>query len=421
MSQSVRHLFDQYSQPENRLTHALASSLSEDPRLLRSFLRDIAGLAIPRTEGIMILEQSLPGEEVLSETESERRGLPDAWIYTKSGIALLIESKVSASVSRDQLDRHLGMAKRRGFKDARLLVLSVKENLKDLPSGAIGNTWCDIYEWLKNQEKSEWAERLATYLEIAEAKLSEVEYLKEGTLTRFSGIPFNDEHAYSYLEAKRLLGLLMGELKTKPSIIKRLGADPALPSRGAIKKDLHRVWDYIRLQESKKYDNHTRYPHLTAAICQSEALALVTLPHGVEKDIRKRVFGAGEKAFTKLILDVAVEMRTVLKLDSGVKPYAKVIQRHYPTQSSPPIEDGILKYDLRTILPRKGRTPEKYQPEWLPATYEIMTNKKANIQFEIGVEIPYRHSKFISTRESIRLFEACFLAFKPFLDVALGR
>ena len=39
----MRNVFDQYKQPENRLTHALVSSLSEDSNLLKNFVRWIAG------------------------------------------------------------------------------------------------------------------------------------------------------------------------------------------------------------------------------------------------------------------------------------------------------------------------------------------------------------------------------------------
>ena len=34
----MRNIFDQYSHPENRLTHALASCLAEDRKLLRRFV-----------------------------------------------------------------------------------------------------------------------------------------------------------------------------------------------------------------------------------------------------------------------------------------------------------------------------------------------------------------------------------------------
>lgn len=78
----MRSVFDQYVQPENQLTHALACSLSEDRWLLKRFLKKIARVVPPHTKHLEILEQQLPDEDVeYSEEEKESRGLPDAWIH----------------------------------------------------------------------------------------------------------------------------------------------------------------------------------------------------------------------------------------------------------------------------------------------------------------------------------------------------
>ena len=45
----MRNVFDQYSQPENRLTHALMTALHEDRGLLALFLREIAGARLQPT------------------------------------------------------------------------------------------------------------------------------------------------------------------------------------------------------------------------------------------------------------------------------------------------------------------------------------------------------------------------------------
>jgi hypothetical protein len=77
----MRNLFDQYSQPENRLTHALLSCLSRDPRLLKRFVSWAD--AEQRAHGTLeVSEQSLPGEAMdLSEDDAERRGVPDDCIW----------------------------------------------------------------------------------------------------------------------------------------------------------------------------------------------------------------------------------------------------------------------------------------------------------------------------------------------------
>ena len=239
------------------------------------------------------------------------------------------------------------------------------------------------------------------------------------TLTRFAGIPFSHDHPFNYSEGKQKLRLLMDELKRKKSI-QKLGVDPNLPGRGAIKsfKGWY-VWDFMRLKISKGAGSFTKYPHLTIGIHAEEAVALITLPHAVKYSIRKKVFGPRQAMFNELIFSIARNMNKVVKLDPSVQPYAQVLQRHYPSQSSPAVEDAVLRYDLRTVIGDRKRKPQKYQPEWLKTTYTVMTNKKANIQFAIGVEIPYRDSKVIHTPNAMELFEQSFLALKPFVNMVL--
>src|SRR5215213_6735081 len=88
----VRNVFDQYSQPENRVTHALMTALHEDRRLLDSFLRDLIKVKPPVSpEHLKVLEQQFPGEEAPSdEADLERRGIPDAWIVDQEGWCVLI-------------------------------------------------------------------------------------------------------------------------------------------------------------------------------------------------------------------------------------------------------------------------------------------------------------------------------------------
>lgn len=64
----MRNIFDQYSQPENRLTHALVCALYEDKSLLNNFVRWVTSKPIPRAR-LYIVEQRLPGEGELPEEE----------------------------------------------------------------------------------------------------------------------------------------------------------------------------------------------------------------------------------------------------------------------------------------------------------------------------------------------------------------
>ncbi|MDP3768947.1 MAG: hypothetical protein Q8S13_13100, partial [Dehalococcoidia bacterium] len=73
----MRNVFDQYNQPENRLSHALAVCLHEDRALLRGFLTWVGVKPPARAEELMVAEQSLPGDAPETEEQAERKGLPD--------------------------------------------------------------------------------------------------------------------------------------------------------------------------------------------------------------------------------------------------------------------------------------------------------------------------------------------------------
>jgi hypothetical protein len=70
----LRNIFDQYSQPENRVTHALMTALQEDRKLLGLFLSELVGVKPPcGPHKLAVLEQQYPGEEEPSEEELESR------------------------------------------------------------------------------------------------------------------------------------------------------------------------------------------------------------------------------------------------------------------------------------------------------------------------------------------------------------
>src|SRR2546426_9859048 len=106
MALGVRNLFDQYDQPENRLSHALAVALAEDDHLRRTFLRRFVTLAHETPDQVDVAEQRLPGESDTNEIEADRRGLPDICLYNDDGWSVAIECKVEAELSASQLNRH---------------------------------------------------------------------------------------------------------------------------------------------------------------------------------------------------------------------------------------------------------------------------------------------------------------------------
>ena len=77
--------------------------MHEDPVLLANFVRwAMVGQADDSGRQLTVMEQSLPGEDELSDAhEAERQGLPDGCICDESGWALLSRTKISAALTAD--------------------------------------------------------------------------------------------------------------------------------------------------------------------------------------------------------------------------------------------------------------------------------------------------------------------------------
>lgn len=221
---------------------------------------------------IEIVEQRLPGEAEIVEYVVGDRGLPDAWIHDNDCWSLIIENKVASKINNDQLRRHLNTASRRGFDNVTLLVIDVIDPVRKLPKGVLFKKWSDVYDWLYKQSNwSYWAKKVLQYMEVAESKWPDDKYLLEGTLTKFSGIPFTDDNPYNYPEAKRLIRLLMDELRKNTDLKRHLGMDPAGQGRGMITgKGANVVWDFLRLKGFGHEKDFIRTAHLTLGI-QSES------------------------------------------------------------------------------------------------------------------------------------------------------
>lgn len=193
----MRNVFHQYSQAENRVTHALMTALDEDRVLLRHFLRDLLGCRTIDAKTALVLEQTYPGAPEFDEVEAERRGIPDGWVCGSGDTApcVVIESKVTAPLSSDQLKRHRRIAERCSFKSVTTVVIA-----PDVPQkfpADVRLEWRTVYSFLKRHAApGSWAKRAAEYLEIAEAQLIAAEKLMQGTLTRFSGFPFGLDHPF---------------------------------------------------------------------------------------------------------------------------------------------------------------------------------------------------------------------------------
>jgi len=409
-------------QPENRLTHALMTALNEDRRLLKEFIAWVTGKVPPDVRRIQVTEQQLPGEEERTEEASPgRRGLPDGWIQSADGWALLIESKIESPLTSDQLSRHWKTARGRGLSNISLLAIVTDKSARSRPDWILVREWREVYEWLGQRPWSTWARRTADYMEILEGKLADEGYLKEGTLTKFAGIPFDADRPYTYLEAKRVMRLLTEELRTRKALIQKLGMDPKGKGRPAITgSSTGRVWDFIPLTRCRKEKVFTRCPHLTLSIQTDRLVAVVTVPHGLKPEYRRNLLGDGPRHFRGVIQKVYRNMGAICKED-GASPRIELLQRHYPTQRIS-VTDAVLEFDLRTAFPApaprttRKRPAPKIQPHWLDTTYDVLNNRSSNLQMIVGASFDYDRCEGLQTPKAVSLVAETWLACEPLLS-----
>ena len=221
----MRNLFDHYLQPENRLTHALVCTLDADRALLQPFLGWAGTIDIPPARQLRITEQQVPGD-LVSGDEEEGRGLPDACVFNDKGWALVVEAKVQAGISPDQLRRHIATAQRYGFEKPFVLLIAVDDPPSLMPDRALHRAWRDVYSWFRDRaDTSVWARRFTTYMETFESRMIALNYSIRGTLTMFDGLRFDEDNPYTYREGKRLIRLLRDELQKRKDLHK-IGVDP---------------------------------------------------------------------------------------------------------------------------------------------------------------------------------------------------
>lgn len=421
----MRSIFDQYEQPENRLTHALATVLDKERSLLAPFLRWLGIRDIPKPRTLMLTEQQVPGLLQEDADDIDAKGLPDAAIFDEDGWAVLFECKIQAHVKLSQLKRHRETAKRHGFESPWIVVISVDELSYDLPERTIAKSWRDVYVWFtRRASKSIWVRDLVRYMQVFERKMLLQDYQIRGTITVFDGIRFDDDNPYSYREAKRLIKLLGTDLQKRKDLHviavdrngKRTGVDPKGERRPAITEGADGVWDFLPLSVARgKY--FTNFPHLTMRIHRSRAIAAITVPNGVKGGFKSKLRSGGIDGFLKLITDLEHRVRPIVRRSRGAKPIIYATQRHFLSQRSPSETDARLDADLRTAIQRQqGRI--RYQPQWIEAIYELLVNKKSNIQFGMEVRIGYA-CPLIRSPKAADVFADSWKAFSPLIDFVL--
>ncbi len=415
----MRNLFDQYMHPENRLTHALMTSLNEDRALLGKFIKWATDYSAPcAPQGLKVIEQALPGEEEQQDVEElASKGLPDGCIHDGNGWALLIESKIKAHLDLGQLKRHRHSAIIHEQTNVYLLALVVTKSKHPHLEDVIVRQWTELYEWLKNKNPdSYWAKQLIAYLEALEAKLLNEGYLNEGALTVFTGVPFKKDNPYSYFEAKRLIKLAMEELRARHDLQRDLGTNGDRPGRTAITgRGSPHVWDFLWLADAKETESFTEFPHPGLGIHREYLNALLIVPNGIRAEFRRNLLDGGVDGFHALFKSVLAGFSELLGSVEGAIPWVEIVQRRYPSQRSEPFVDAKLEFDLRTGFDPSYRWEKsaKKQTEWIDATYLALSNRSSNLQLAVGAKFPYEQCPIVNSREILNCIANAWLSCLP--------
>lgn len=413
----MRNIFDQYNQPENKLTHSLATSLYEDKKLLDSFLKTFCKNFFKITSNLKIEQQTVPGQITRETDEKQKKGLPDAIIYNEEE-CLIIESKVSSTLTQDQLNRHEKTLKRRGFDKIKGIGIVVDllpnvklENWKQL-------TWNSVYSWAHKETKnSEWAKKLVDYFNVLENNMVEDEYLTEGSITEFTGIHFDDDNPYSYREGKRQLKLLVNKIRKNKILNDELNVDLKAKGRSGIKKEGN-LWDYLTFNTGIKQKSFTDEPHLTIAMSDEFIEADFTIPYRIKGKTKKNFYSLSWENFKNIVHEIALNFDKSFGISEGFQPHILLGQRRYPSQSSPAIHDARLEMDIRTAfkdISSKLKPTQKQQEEWLKVVFEINNNKKSNLQFQVGGRFYFNKQSLVNDKNADQILVKSFLACKPLI------
>ena len=400
-------LYDQYSNDENRLTHALLHTIGSSSLLLSRFLKNIIGISYNLSGGIFeISTQKIPnthGDNDQAKVES----IPDAWIINKQkGIGIAIEVKdIKNNIRISQLTKHA--TRIQNYKKQYLLVITPDLKrpvkiyaLKRKEQKKLNVVWCswdEIYRWLSKLQKSKLSK-----LKKEEFLLKSMqEYLdRRREVLGFQGIKF--ENGFDVNEAKIILNAEMEELE---QFVKKTFKDLVLRRPAITTFSLESVWDCFGVK-----DGFTSDLHLTIGIKETYHDISIVVPNASRNPWKR---------LKKIFSDPKEEENLFLILEDLRKQvphlYIEFIQRHFIGYKIA-VRDGFMEFNIDTIDRKfkNKKTKAKEFPIWRHAIKSAILNKsKINGQIMFKARFFYNDTKDIDKPGFIKTTEKTIKAFKP--------
>jgi len=415
--------FNQYDHAENRLTHALGVTLERSRSFQAIFLKELAGGIRLRRKTEVTLQMAGGGWE---EHNGEKCGIPDLAIIDDNNHAVIVEAKLGAGLSCLQLASHENRADKNDLKVVAALAITGRDKDQETLAGWLYDkrlahpwlhvSWQEVYGLVcrladKYGSVDHWLRELRDYMQIMAASLNENEMGADVKIISFTGIPEELIDDYSTKYAKRVLRSLMDELRGDRKFLKEMRL-PQTPGKRKAIKNSPRLWDVLAPDGKAFNDSH----HFTIGLNPDGVQAYLTIPNTSFRKFGKYVESVSVDEFAVLIRAFVdgLEKKGIIK--AGGRPFINMSQnrfdiwRHYAG-------DGRAEFDVRTFtgLPGRKREPAiKRQPEWLHFCRELIVNKRANIQFQLGVRFYFSNCRHaLSGAKATNLFKDTFRATMP--------
>lgn len=420
---NLRNLFDQYDKDEDKLTHSLLHTIASDEKLFVDFISFALDKSPFKKDKIFVGSQGRYGDEISASISKKGKesSVPDAIMHDSSA-CVLIESKVTAAINKEQLENHLKQAQRRGFKNPILLLLTSDREKPDEvhffeKSGhnIYWKSWWGIYQWMGNHNKPPMVGNLRKYMEVLELNIiKKREGGWDGMLTQFEGIPFGSED-YSYGKAKGCLNAFVGELKKHPELKRIYPNADITKGRGAITgEEQSEVWDCIPLENGE--ENFTKQPHLSFVIKPDWTQVQITLPNQAKGEYWRALTSRDKEKLSELLL--TIHERFKKKQPKNSKLMVQVLHRHYkPGDRRIGVRDGEIYFDVDCLLGKEKKSDPKVKTftAWLDALDGILKDRsKANRQIAIIARYDHVEGSIVGKPEFVGEAIRAVGALKPF-------
>lgn len=420
--QSELNVFNQYDHAENRLTHALGITLDRAKDFRTIFLKKLTGKSQLTADARVMLQMA----SGVAEVDGEKCGIPDLAIIDKEGdYGIIVEAKLGASLSWQQLASHERRAKRNNLEVMSALAITGRDKDRDAverwnregrflyPWRHVG--WPEIYGLAcQHAHLNPWVRELRDYMEIMAASMDEKEMGADVKVIDFAGISEEMIENYSPAIAKRILRSIMDELRSDKKFLKDIGISGNNPprKRKAI-KNLARVWDF--LSPVGDGDSFTKSHHFTVGLNRERIEASLTIPNASFGKFKKYARSISAEEFAGVIDSFTNALKRTGVIQAGGRPFIVIVQRrfHVMTQYA---EDGRMEFDLRTWTGSKHgkKEPEiKQQKEWLEFCHKLVTERDSNIQFQIGARFDFASCTTLRGQEALGLIKDTFRTVMP--------